>query len=134
MGAKMRVAYLINRNPAASHSFIRREIAAIEVEDAEGLRYSIRALDLSQLSEPLLTLAPLVCEAARESIARVHRSIRTIALSMGLGDWRFSGLGKTVAGWNEGNVMNARMRKLEGNHLRASLVITAGTGISPGAR
>jgi colanic acid/amylovoran biosynthesis glycosyltransferase len=38
----MRIAYLINRYPAVSHSFIRREICALERQGHEVLRLSIR--------------------------------------------------------------------------------------------
>lgn len=38
----MRIAYLINRYPAVSHSFIRREILALERQGHEVLRISIR--------------------------------------------------------------------------------------------
>ena len=37
------VAYLVNRYPAPSHSFIRREIAAVEAAGVKVSRYSIRA-------------------------------------------------------------------------------------------
>lgn len=39
----MRIAYLTTQYPAVSHSFIRREIAAIEAAGAVVTRYSIRA-------------------------------------------------------------------------------------------
>jgi glycosyltransferase involved in cell wall biosynthesis len=38
----MKVAYLVNRYPKASHSFIRREIRALEVLGIEVLRVSVR--------------------------------------------------------------------------------------------
>jgi colanic acid/amylovoran biosynthesis glycosyltransferase len=38
----LRIAYLVNRYPAASHSFIRREIAAVESAGATVDRWSIR--------------------------------------------------------------------------------------------
>ncbi len=38
----MRIAYLVNRYPAPSHSFVRREIAGVEAAGIEVLRYSIR--------------------------------------------------------------------------------------------
>ncbi len=38
----MRVAYLVNQYPHVSHSFIRREIAALEREGIEVARYSVR--------------------------------------------------------------------------------------------
>jgi glycosyltransferase involved in cell wall biosynthesis len=48
----VRIAYLTNQYPAASHSFIRREIAAVEAEGIEVSRYSIRPADSSQLPDP----------------------------------------------------------------------------------
>ena len=39
----IKVAYLINQYPAVSHSFIRREIAAVENQEIEIHRFSIRA-------------------------------------------------------------------------------------------
>lgn len=47
----MRIAYLINRYPAASHSFIRREIEAIEAQGLDVVRYSVRPVDRSQLPD-----------------------------------------------------------------------------------
>lgn len=41
----MRVAYLVNRYPSVSHSFIRREIAALERRGVEVLRFSVRGVD-----------------------------------------------------------------------------------------
>jgi glycosyltransferase involved in cell wall biosynthesis len=43
----MRVAYLVNRYPAVSHSFIRREIAGVEASGVEVTRFSIRPPDAS---------------------------------------------------------------------------------------
>jgi colanic acid/amylovoran biosynthesis glycosyltransferase len=39
----MRIAYIVNQYPAVSHSFIRREILALESQGVEVDRYSIRA-------------------------------------------------------------------------------------------
>ena len=41
----MRIAYLINRYPAVSHSFIRREILALERQGHEVMRISVRGWD-----------------------------------------------------------------------------------------
>ena len=41
----MKIAYLINRYPAVSHSFIRREILALEAAGASVERFSIRPFD-----------------------------------------------------------------------------------------
>ena len=44
----MRVAYLVNQYPRVSHTFIRREIAALEGQGVEVERYSLRR-DLGEL-------------------------------------------------------------------------------------
>jgi len=41
----LRIAYLVNRYPAISHTFIRREIAGVELCGIEVRRYSIRPTD-----------------------------------------------------------------------------------------
>jgi len=48
----VRVAYLTNQYPAASHSFIRREIEALEAEGIAVSRFSIRPANRSQLPDP----------------------------------------------------------------------------------
>lgn len=48
----MRVAYLVNQYPKVSHTFIRREIRALERAGVEVLRYSLR-----RVSEPLTDAA-----------------------------------------------------------------------------
>jgi glycosyltransferase involved in cell wall biosynthesis len=57
----LRVAYLINQYPRTSHSFIRREIFALEREGIEVLRYSLRPLD-----------EPLPHELDRRELARTR--------------------------------------------------------------
>jgi len=47
----MKIAYLINQYPHVSHSFIRREIAALEASGVEVQRFSIRRPTL-QLTDP----------------------------------------------------------------------------------
>ena len=47
----MKIAYLVNCYPAASHSFIRREIAAIEEAGGIIQRYSIRAANVAALPD-----------------------------------------------------------------------------------
>jgi glycosyltransferase involved in cell wall biosynthesis len=44
----MRIAYLINQYPSVSHSFIRREILALERQGHEVLRLSVRGWDEAQ--------------------------------------------------------------------------------------
>lgn len=54
----LRVAYLVNQYPKTSHSFIRREIAALEALGVEVLRFALRA-----------NAEPLVEPADREELA-----------------------------------------------------------------
>lgn len=48
----LRVGYLVNRYPAVSHSFIRREIAGVEARGIEVVRFSIRGVPESELVDP----------------------------------------------------------------------------------
>jgi len=48
----LRVGYLVNRYPAVSHSFIRREIAGVEALGIEVVRFSIRGVPESELVDP----------------------------------------------------------------------------------
>ena len=50
-GSIVKIAYLVNCYPAVSHSFIRREIAAIEEAGGTILRYSIRTANLAALPD-----------------------------------------------------------------------------------
>ncbi|HEV3027564.1 MAG TPA: colanic acid biosynthesis glycosyltransferase WcaL, partial [Planctomycetota bacterium] len=50
--AELRVGYLINRYPAVSHAFIRREIAGVEARGIKVFRYSIRATSDSEVVDP----------------------------------------------------------------------------------
>jgi glycosyltransferase involved in cell wall biosynthesis len=45
----LRVGYLINRYPAVSHAFIRREIAGVEARGIDVVRFSIRGVPESEL-------------------------------------------------------------------------------------
>jgi glycosyltransferase involved in cell wall biosynthesis len=57
----LKVAYLVNGYPRTSHSFIRREIKALEALGVEVLRFSQRPLD-----------EPLVTDIDREELARTR--------------------------------------------------------------
>jgi glycosyltransferase involved in cell wall biosynthesis len=72
-GAGLRVAYLINQYPATSHSFIRREIHALEALGAEVLRFSLRRARQA-----------LVTEADRRELERTRVVLDTGALGHAL--------------------------------------------------
>jgi glycosyltransferase involved in cell wall biosynthesis len=61
----MRIAYLVNQYPAVSHSFIRREIAALERQGAQVLRLALRGWR-----------APLVDDADLAERARTRYALR----------------------------------------------------------
>ncbi len=69
----MRVAYLVNRYPQTSVSFIRREIHAVEAHGVEVLRFSLRGL-----AEPLVT------DADRLELARTRVVLDAGALAHAL--------------------------------------------------
>lgn len=77
----MRIAYLVNRNPRTSHSFIRREIHAVEALGHEVLRFSLRPLD-EQLVDPAdvreleLTRVVLDAGAVRHALALAGAALR----------------------------------------------------------
>jgi colanic acid/amylovoran biosynthesis glycosyltransferase len=48
----MRVAYLVNQYPSISHTFVRREIEALERLGAEVVRFSIRPMGEKALPDP----------------------------------------------------------------------------------
>lgn len=96
----MRLAYLCNLYPAVSHSFVRREIEAVERAGHEVHRFSLRPArsdlkDEDDIREDRLTEAVLGGGAARlfgsaivVSISRPIRSLRALKAA-----WRLSGPG-----------------------------------------
>jgi colanic acid/amylovoran biosynthesis glycosyltransferase len=71
----MRIAYLINQYPQTSHSFIRREIEALEAGGTEVLRYTIRPV-----TQPLIDPGD---EAERQK-TRAVLSVGAVGLAWGL--------------------------------------------------
>lgn len=67
----MRVAYLVNQYPKVSHTFIRREIAALERQGATVLRFALRGWD-----------AEVVDAEDRAEIGRTHYLLRDGLLSL----------------------------------------------------
>lgn len=90
----MRVAYLVNQYPKVSHTFIRREIAALERQGATVLRFALRGWD-AEVVDPedreelgrthyLLYggLAPLAWAALRQALATPRRFTLALALAL----------------------------------------------------
>ena len=92
-----RVAYLVNQYPKASHSFIRREIAALERQGVEVQRYAVRGWD-ADVPDPadaleatrtryLLRdgLVPIAAATLRAIVARPARFLAALRLAVRLG-------------------------------------------------
>lgn len=126
----MRVAYLTNAYPSTSHSFIRREIRALEALGAEVLRYSIRPArdlvtreDLEERARTRVVLergAPgLLGAVLAAAAARPWRLLRALASAVRLG-WRSDrGLLRHLAYLCEACAVAAWARRDRADHLHA---------------
>src|SRR5262245_59172333 len=95
----MRIAYLINQYPKVSHSFIRREIAALERQGFEIVRIALRgwdgelrdAEDETERTRTRYVLRDgalaLLTALARMLLTRPRRFLRSLALACRMG-WR----------------------------------------------
>jgi colanic acid/amylovoran biosynthesis glycosyltransferase len=95
----MKIAYLVNQYPKVSHSFIRREILALERQGFDVLRIAIRGwdgelVDADDLRERERTryvlqdgMASLLAAAARMFIAAPGRFLDALVLALKMG-WR----------------------------------------------
>ena len=95
----MRVAYLVNRYPRTSHSFIRREIQALEALGVEVARFTIRPLDEELATEADRAEVPrtrvvlgaggagLAVALVRGALGRPFAFLRAAALAVRMG-WR----------------------------------------------
>jgi colanic acid/amylovoran biosynthesis glycosyltransferase len=93
----MKIAYLTNQYPHVRHTFIRREIVALEGHGVEVLRFSVRdsgadAVDPADKSEytktrPLLAAgkAALVSSLIADALGRPIRFVRTLRLAVRMG-------------------------------------------------
>jgi len=106
----MRVAYLINQYPKVSHTFIRREIRALEAMGVEVLRHSVRGtpdelIDPADLHEEEQTrillgdgAAPLL--AATAQVSASDQYVARLGVQMGPASWKgwSAGLGGRIEG------------------------------------
>lgn len=95
----MRIGYLVNRYPSPSHTFIRRELRAIEAAGVEVYRFSIRKLPAERHTGPdieefartrvVLDAGPvgLAFAVAAATVRRPGALLRGVALATRLG-WR----------------------------------------------
>lgn len=127
----MRIAYLINRYPAVSHSFIRREIREIEALGAEVLRFTIRpsaenlpdAEDVAEreLTRTILGAGPaaLLTAAVSSLLAHPRRAVGALALTLRMAGPNPVRLLRHLAYFVEAAWLARRIREERVDHLHA---------------
>jgi colanic acid/amylovoran biosynthesis glycosyltransferase len=128
----VRIAYLTNLYPAVSHSFIRREIEAVEAAGAIVHRFSVRAADPAQLPEErdqaeldktVVLLAAGVLQMAlavlRTIVTLPGASLAALGISFGKAGLSIHDLVRSAAYFAEAAVLAMRMRALGIDHLHA---------------
>lgn len=107
-GPRPRVAYLTNAYPKVSHSFIRREILALERQGFDVMRISIRPSDgalpdaedrvEAQKTSVLLDGHPVhLVGAMVRSVGRPARFLRALGLAVSTGFRSTAGVGRSLA-------------------------------------
>lgn len=127
----MKIAYLVNQYPKISHTFIRREIAALEALGTEVVRYSIRASeetfsDAADQAEQIRTRVVLDCGAggllgavARCAIRRPAKFLQAVRLVVQVGRTSESGLARHFAYLAEACVLLEWVRLDGSEHVHA---------------
>lgn len=129
---RVRIAYLTNRYPAVSHSFIRREIEAIEAEGTKVCRFSVRAADSDNLPDDrdraefvrtfvLLNVGAfrLLAEVVQTFASSPIRSMAALKVAFAKADWRPLALVRRAAYFAEAAALSRRIRKERIDHLHA---------------
>jgi colanic acid/amylovoran biosynthesis glycosyltransferase len=127
----VRIAYLVNQYPRTSHSFIRREILAMEASGFEVLRYSLRPVNEILVSEadwaeqPLTRVvlgvgpAGLALAVAATALGRPGPFLRALALAVRLGRRSDRGLLRHLAYLAEAAVLRRWLAHEGAEHLHA---------------
>lgn len=130
-GVRVRLAYLCNLYPAVSHSFVRREIEAVEGAGHEVFRFSLRPArndlkdeaDVRELSRTEAVLGHgvgrLILSAISLFMSRPARTMSALATA-----YRLSGPGlrskvRQLAYWLEAAWLARRLSQLKVEHLHA---------------
>lgn len=129
---RVRVAYLVSRYPAVSHSFIRREIAAVEAEGISVSRFSIRSADRSQLPErrdqeefekTIFLLrdnrAALIVSAFLVVASQPMRALQALRIAFANCEWRPIDLVRRIAYFVEAAFLARRVRLERLEHIHA---------------
>ncbi len=127
----MRVAYLVNQYPHVSHTFIRREIAALEAGGVEVDRFSVRPsaeelVDPADRSERLRTqvlvdagFTGLLFALTSMALRRPLPWLRALGAAVRLGRRSGRGVARHLAYFAEACVLVRRLRRLNVRRLHA---------------
>lgn len=126
----MRIAYLCNRYPAVSHSFVRREIAGVEAAGHTVDRYTVRSpgtlIDADDRAEQSRTTAILAAGATglgaallRVALRQPRRFAGALALTVRSAGWSPKALVRALAYLGEAAWLLERFRKAPVDHLHA---------------
>jgi glycosyltransferase involved in cell wall biosynthesis len=127
----MKVAYLVNQYPHVSHSFIRREVAALEALGVPVERFSVRAsgadlvdpADRAERAKTQVLLAGgapgLLAATLGTALTRPLRWARALALTVRLGRRSQRGVLRHLAYLAEACVLVGRLRRCGAGHLHA---------------
>lgn len=127
----MRIAYLVNQYPKVSHTFIRRELQALEASGVDVLRYSVRRVD-EPLADPadraelertrfVLDVGPqgLAAAMAKQAAVRPAAFARASALAAKVGHGSERGLAIHGAYLGEACVLVDWMERDRVEHVHA---------------
>lgn len=129
--APMRIGYLVNQYPGISHSFIRREIEALERRGCTALRYSIRAArdeiiapeDKAERAKTRIILnrggPALILDAMRLGVLRPGPAMSALAVALRLARRSETGLARHFIYWIEAATLAAWLRADGAQHLHA---------------
>ena len=129
--AGVRVAYLINQYPQPSHTFVRREIAALEALGLVVSRFSLRAWGGTLVDEAdeaerratryVLKAGPLALLAAavRAAVAAPRAFARALRSAVATGRRSERGLGAHLVYLAEACVLKSWLAECEATHLHA---------------
>jgi glycosyltransferase involved in cell wall biosynthesis len=133
----MKVAYLTAQYPKTSHSFIRREIAALERQGFEVLRHSVRPVseklvdpdDIAELGRTRMILGPralpVVASTLLTAFSRPRRWIDSLLCALQMG-WRSErGLFRHLAYFCEACDLVRALERQHAEHLHAHFATNA---------
>ena len=127
----IRIAYLINQYPQPSHTFIRREIAALEALGLVVSRFSLRTWGGTLLDEAdeaernstryILKAGPiaLLAAAARAAVGAPRSFLRALRLAVATGRRSERGLAAHLVYLAEACVLKGWLAECEATHLHA---------------